>query len=62
MRAFYDSIESHIQGLEMLGKKTETYGDILVSIKKKLPNEIKRNLARQKGNKEWRLTLLTIRS
>ena len=37
----------------MLGKKTETYGDILVSIKKKLPNEIKRNLARQNGNKEW---------
>ena len=37
----------------MLGKKTETYGDILVSIKKKLPNKIKRNLARQNGNKEW---------
>ena len=37
----------------MLGKKTETYGDILVSIKKKLPNEIKRNIPRQKGNKEW---------
>ena len=37
----------------MLEKKTETYGDILVSIKKKLPNEIKRNLTRQNGNKEW---------
>ena len=54
MCAFYDSIESHIQGLEMLGKKTETYGDILVPIiQKKLPNEIKRNRARQNGNKEW---------
>ena len=38
----------------MLGKKTETHGDILVPIiRKKLPNEIKRNLARQNGNKEW---------
>jgi len=38
------------------GRKTETYEDILVSIiQKKLPNGIKRNLARQNGNKEWQL-------
>ena len=54
LRLFYDSIETHIRGLETLGKTTETYGDILVPIiQKKLPNEIKRNLARQNGNKEW---------
>ena len=49
---FYD-----IRGLETLGKKTETYGDILSVpiIPKKLPNGIKRNLARQNGNKEWQL-------
>jgi len=38
------------------GRKTETYEDILVPIiQKKLPNGIKRNLARQNGNKEWQL-------
>ena len=56
LRLFYDSVETHIRGLESLGKKTETYGDILVPIiQKKLPNRIKRNLARQNGNKEWQL-------
>ena len=56
LRLFYDSVETHIRGLESLGKKTETYGDILVPIiQKKLPNGIKRNLARQNGNKEWQL-------
>ena len=56
LRFFYDSIETHIRGLETLGKTTETYGDILVRIiQKKLPNGIKRNLARQNGNKEWQL-------
>ena len=56
LRLFYDSVETHIRGLESLGKKTETYGDILVPIiQKKLPYGIKRNLARQNGNKEWQL-------
>ena len=55
-RFSYDSTENHIRGLKTLGKKTETYGDILVPIiQKKLPNGIKRNLARQNGNKEWQL-------
>jgi len=49
LRLFYDSVETHIRGLESLGKKTETYGDILVPIIQKLPNGIKRNLARQNG-------------
>ena len=56
LRLLYDSVETHIRGLESLGKKTETYGDILVPIiQKKLPNGIKKNLARQNGNKEWPL-------
>ena len=56
LRPFYDLVETHIKGLESLGKKTETYGAILVPIiQRKLPNGIKRNLARQNGNKEWQL-------
>ena len=56
LRIFYDSVETHIWGLETLGKTTETHGDILVPIiQKKLPNETKKNLARQNGNKEWGL-------
>lgn len=56
LRSFYDGIENHVRGLEALGKSTETYGDILVPIiHRKLPTEVKRNLARQNGNKEWQL-------
>lgn len=55
-RLFYDSVETHFRGLGSLGEKTETYWDILAPIiQKKLPNGIKKNLARQNGNKKWQI-------
>ena len=56
LRQFYDTLETHIRGLEALGKSHESYGDILVPIiHKKLPLELKKSLARDHSNKEWTL-------
>lgn len=49
-------METHIRGLKALGKSQESYGGILVPIiHKKLPVELKKNLARDHSNKEWTL-------
>ena len=32
LQQFYDTLETHIRGLEALGKSHEPYGDILVPI------------------------------
>ena len=54
LQAFYDSIETHTRGLLSLGKTKDTYGDLLVPIiLKKLPMEIRKNLAREHTNAEW---------
>ena len=51
LQAFYDSIETHTRGLLSLGKTKDTYGDLLVL--RKLPVEIRKNLAREHTNAEW---------
>ena len=56
LQHFYDTLETHIPGLEALGKSQESYGDTLVPIiHKKLPVELKKSLARDHSNKEWEL-------
>ena len=56
MQAFYDSIESHIRGLTSLGKSPESYGALFTPIiLGKLPNDIRKNLAREYSNEEWTL-------
>ena len=56
LQHFYDTLETHIRGLEALGKSHESYGGILVPIiHKKLPVELKKSLARDHSNKEWTL-------
>ena len=43
LQHFYDTLETHIRGLEALGKSHESYGGILVPIiHKKLPVELKK--------------------
>ena len=55
-QAFYDSIESHIRALTSLGKSPESYGALLTPIiLGKLPNDIRKNLARDHSNMEWTL-------
>ena len=54
LQTFYDSIETHTRGLLSLGKTKDTYGDLLVPIiLRKLPVEIRKNLAREHANAEW---------
>ena len=54
LRLFHDNVETHTRGLSSLGKSAEKYGDLLVPvILRKLPNDIKQNLAREAATSEW---------
>ncbi|XP_064620787.1 uncharacterized protein LOC135483687 [Lineus longissimus] len=57
---FYDSIESYTRGLNALGKKEDSYGDLLVPIiQEKLPATMRRQLARDDDTEgEWTLDKL----
>ena len=49
-------METHIRNLESIGQQQDTYGDLLVPvILEKLPADIKRNLARERGDTNWKL-------
>jgi hypothetical protein len=59
LQQFYDSMETHVRGLASLGKSHESYGDLLVPIiLGKLPNNLRRNLAREHSNPEWTFSQL----
>ena len=54
LRRFYDSMENHIRGLEALGKRQDSYGDLLIPIiLAKLPTTMKHNLIRENGTTKW---------
>lgn len=56
LKHFYDSMESYVRSLESMGQFQETYGSLLVPIVlDKLPSEIRKNLAREHGDSNWRL-------
>ena len=56
LQLFHDSVEGHIRSLASLGKSTDSYGDLLVSvILEKLPNETRKHLARERADSEWTL-------
>ena len=56
LRQLYDTIESHIRGLESLGSKTDTSGGLLVSlILGKLPPTVIRNLNRAHTSDHWEI-------
>ena len=47
LRKLYNIVECYIRGLESLGKKKDTFGDLLVSlILGKLPTAVVRNFTR----------------
>ena len=59
LQYFNDKLETLIRGLESLGQCQESYGDLLVPIiREKLPNNLKRNMARDHGNRQWKLNEL----
>ena len=56
LQRFYDEIEKHIRSLTALGVTHDTYGPLLVSVLLgKLPQDIRKNLARENHNTEWTL-------
>ena len=56
LRIFTDQLESHIRGLDALGKKADSFGYLLVCILlDKFSSDLRRNLARQHGTTEWTL-------
>ena len=47
-------MENHIRGLEALGKKQDTYGDLLIPIVlAKIPTSIKHKIIRENGTNSW---------
>ena len=59
LQLFYDTMETHIRGLESLGKSHNSYGDLLVPIVLgKLPHQIRTNLARDHDSPEWKFKQL----
>ena len=54
LRQLYDTVETHIRGLESLGKSKDTYGDLLVSlILGRLPTPVIRNITRSHSTDQW---------
>ena len=55
LQLFYDTMETHVRGLESLGRSHESYGDLLVPIiLGKLPHELRKILAREHESPEWK--------
>ena len=60
LESFYVTMENHVRGLESLGRSHETYRDLLAQIiLGKLPHELRRNLAHEHDNPEWKFQELT---
>ena len=57
LRRLYDKVEANIRGLDALGIGSETYGALFTPLLiKKLPAELRLNLARKILLAEWKLT------
>jgi len=56
LRQLYDSIESHIQGLEALGKSKDTFRDFLIPIVfRKLPPVVRQHLTHDHTSDKWKI-------
>jgi len=56
LQEFYDTVEGHVRSLATLGKKTESYGGLLVTIiRSRLPTKTWKSIARDHGSGEWTL-------
>ncbi len=59
LQKLYDTLETHIRGLPSLRKAQQSYGDLLIPlILGKLPNEIRKNLARDHETLDWTIDQL----
>ena len=55
LRTFFDRMQGYIHGLDALGKKEDSYGDLVPIIQEKLPGNVRKLIARDHGNSEWTL-------
>ena len=56
LRQLYDTVESHVRGLQSLGVSSDSYGSLLSSVLlKKLPQELKLIISRELGSGDWKL-------
>ena len=56
LRQLYDTIESHVRGLQSLGVSSDSYGSLLSSVLlSKLPQELRLILSRELGSDDWKL-------
>ena len=56
-RPVFDRLQGYIRGMDALGKKEDSYGDLLVPIiQEKLPGNFRKLIARDHENREWTLT------
>ena len=62
IRRLYDKIESHVKGLKSLGVKTESYGDLMISLlMQRLPPGLRITVTKKMEEEEWSLDkLLTL--
>ena len=59
LQVFYDTLETHIWGLNSLGKSEDSYGALLVPIiQSKLPSKLKKALAREHNDTAWTISEL----
>ena len=57
LRTFYDKTEIYIRGLESLDQMESSHGALLVPVKlTKIPEEIRKNIARGHGSSNWSLS------
>ena len=57
LQLFYDSVQGHIRSLQSLGTPQDKYESMLVPIiLRKLPAEVRKNLARSHGTEKWTLS------
>lgn len=55
LQLFYDNMDNPIRGLESLGRSHESYGGLLIpTILKKLPYELRKTLAHEYDNPDWK--------
>lgn len=55
LQLFYDTMDNPIRGLESLGRSHESYGGLLIpTILRKLPYELRKTLAHEYDNPEWK--------
>lgn len=56
LRQLYDTVESHVRGLQSLGVSSDSYGSLLSSVLlNKLPQELKLIISRELGGGDWKL-------